>query len=106
MRHGEIFPCRVFAQIAAHVGGNTHPVAARQAFETQRRGGLVTVQDDLAVIVVKIEVQVADGRFVRRSGYGGHPFGPYRQADKDTTGIYALCPILDNTAHKGHGKTY
>ena len=81
-----------------HVNCNTYPVVARQAFETQRRRGLVTAQDNIAVIVVKVEVQVADGRFIRRAGNGGHPFGPYRQADEDTAGILAFCPVLGDAA--------
>ena len=41
--NGEILPQQIVAQIAAQIGGNAHPVVARQAFETQRRRGLVTV---------------------------------------------------------------
>ena len=89
---------KIVAQIAAQIGGNAHPIVARQAFETQRRRGLVTVQDNIAVIVVKVEVQVADGRFIRRASYGGHPFGPYRQADEDTAGICTFCPVLGDAA--------
>ena len=96
--NGEILPQRIVAHIAAQIGGNAHPVVARQAFETQRRRGLVTVQDNIAVIVVKVEVQVADGRFIRRASYGGHPFGPYRQADEDTAGICTFCPVLGDAA--------
>ena len=105
--NGEILPQQIVAQIAAQIGGNAHPVVARQAFETQRRRGLVTVQDNIAVIVVKVEVQVADGRFIHRAGYGGHPFGPYRQADKDTAGICTFCPVLGDTApQKQDGSEY
>ena len=98
MRHGEIVRCGIFTQIAAHVGGNAHPITAGKALEAQRRGTLVTVQDNIAVIVVKVKVQVADGRFIRRAGDGGHPFGPYRQADKDTAGICTFCPFLGDAA--------
>ena len=56
------------------------------------------MQDNIAVIVVKVEVQVADGRFIRRAGNGGHPFGPYRQADEDTAGICTFCPVLGDAA--------
>ena len=57
MRDDEILRCRTIAQIAAQVGGDTHPVVAGQTLEAQRRRGLVTVQDDLAVIVAEV-VQV------------------------------------------------
>ena len=103
MCNGEILPQQIVAQIAAQIGGNAHPVVARQAFETQRRRGLVTVQDNIAVIVVKVEVQVADGRFIHRAGYGGHPFGPYRQADEGSAGICTRCPILGDTSPQKQG---
>ena len=100
MRHGEIFPCRVFAQIAAHVGGNTHPVAARQALETQRRRGLITVQYNIAVIVVKVEVQIPDGHFIRRAGYGHHRVGTNRHFDPNFHRAAAIRLILVDAAAK------
>ena len=81
MRNNEIFPCRVFTQITALIGDNAHPVSARQALETQRRRGLVTVQDALTIVVVKIEIQVADGVFIRRAGYGHQRIGTNRHFD-------------------------
>ena len=81
MRDGEILPLRVFTQVAVHIGNDAYPVVARRALEAQRRRGLVTVQDDIAVIVVKVEVQVTDRLLVRRAGYGGHTLGPDRQRD-------------------------
>lgn len=67
-----------FQPITTLIGYNAHPVPARQALETQRRRGLVTVQDTLAIVVVKIKIQVADGVFIRRSGYGCHTVGTNR----------------------------
>ena len=98
MRHGEIFRCGVFTQIAAHVGGNAHPIVARQALETQRRRGLITVQDNIAVIVVKVEVQVPDGVFIRSAGYGHHRFRTNRHFDPNFRWVAAIRLILVNTA--------
>ena len=82
MRERKIFPCRDIAQIASHIGRDAQQVVHRRTFEAQRRRGLVTVQDNIAVIVVEVEVDIPDGRLVRRAGYGHHPVGPYRQLDR------------------------
>ena len=100
MRDGEIRPLRVFTQVAAHIGSDAHPVVTRHALEVQCRRGLVTVQDDIAVIVVKVEVQVADCLLVRRTGYGCHPVRMYRKVDKNASGFCALRSIFRSAALK------
>ena len=65
-------PCR---------GRNAQQVVARQTLEAQRRGTLVTVLDDIAVGVEKVEVQVAERLFVRSAGHGRHRVGTYGHAD-------------------------
>ena len=80
MRNGEILPCRAIARVAAHIGNNTHPITAGKALEAQRRGTLVTVQDDIAGGVEKVEVQVADRLFVRSAGHSRHRVGTYGHA--------------------------
>ena len=97
MRNGEILPCRAIARVAAHIGNNTHPVAARQALETQCRRGLVTVQDNLAVIIVKIEVQVPNRCFVH-TGYGHHGVGTNRHFDPNFHRATAIRLILVDAA--------
>ena len=62
-------------------GRNAQQVVARQTLEAQRRGTLVTVQDDITVGVEKVEVQVADRLFVRSVGHGRHRVGTYGHAD-------------------------
>ena len=81
VRNGEILPCRAIARVAAHIGRNAQQVVARQTLEAQRRGTLVTVQDDITVGVEKVEVQVADRLFVRSAGHGRHRVGTYGHAD-------------------------
>ena len=81
VRNGEILPCRAIARVAAHIGCNAQQVVARQTLEAQRRGTLVTVQDDITVGVEKVEVQVADRLFVRSVGHGRHRVGTYGHAD-------------------------
>ena len=98
MRNNEIFPCRVFTQITALIGDNAHPVSARQALETQRRRGLVTVQDALTIVVVKIEIQVADGVFIRRAGYGHQRIGTNRHFDPNFRRAAAIRLILVDAA--------
>ena len=79
MREGKIFPCGVIAQITAHIGGNTHQVVGRRTFEAQRRRGLVTVQNDIAVLVAEVEIDIPDGRFICRTGYSHHSVGLHLQ---------------------------
>ena len=81
VRNGEILPCRAIARVTAHIGCNAQQVIARQALEAQRRGTLVTVLDDIAVGVEKVEVQVAERLFVRSAGHGRHRVGTYGHAD-------------------------
>ena len=78
MCKGKIFPCGIIAQITSHVGRNAQQVVHRHTFEAQRCRGLVTVQDDIAVIVIEEEVDIPDGRFIRRAGYGHHPVRSHR----------------------------
>ena len=106
VHNGKIFRCGILTHIAAHIGGDTQQVVARQALEAQRRRALVTVQDDIAVGVEKIEVQVADRLFVRSAGYGRHPVGTYCQPNRNAAGMRACRPVFGDAAHKGRGKTY
>ena len=79
------------------VGGDTHPVVAGQTLEAQRRRGLVTVQDDLAVIVAEVEVQVPNRCFVR-TGHGNHPVGTNRYFDPNFHRAAAIRFILIDAA--------
>ena len=106
VRNGAVFRCGILTKVTAHIGGDTQQVVARQALEAQRRGTLVTVQDDIAVGVEKIEVQVAERLFVRRAGYGRNRVGAYGQPNRNTAGMRACRPVFGDAAHKGRGKTY
>ena len=106
VRNGEVFRCGILTKVAAHIGGDTQQVVARQALEAQRRGTLVTVLDDIAVGVEKVEVQVAERLFVRRAGYGRNRVGAYGQPNRNAAGMRACRPVLGDAAHKGRGKTY
>ena len=81
VRNGEVFRCGILTKVTAHIGCNAQQVIARQALEAQRRGTLVTVLDDIAVGVEKVEVQVAERLFVRSAGHGRHRVGTYGHAD-------------------------
>ena len=106
VRNGEVFRCGILTKVTAHIGGDTHPVVAGQGREAQRRRALVAVQDDLAVIVIEIEVQVAERLFVRSAGYGRHRVGTYCQPNRNAAGMRACRPVFGDAAHKGRGKTY
>ena len=76
------------------------------SFPWPSSGALVAVQDDLAVIVIEIEVQVAERLFVRSAGYGRHRVGTYCQPNRNAAGMRACRPVFGDAAHKGRGKTY
>lgn len=70
---------REVAHVAVHVGDGAERVVARRALEAQGRGALVAVQNDGPGLVAEVEVQIADGGFIRQAGRGRHALGAHGQ---------------------------
>ena len=74
-RDSELLLRGILPEVAAEVGGKAHPIMSGHDLEAKGRRLLVAMQEQFAVVVIEVEVQIGDRLLVRRAGLLLHPVG-------------------------------
>ena len=77
-------------EVAAEVGGKAHPIMSGHDLEAKGRRLLVAMQEQFAVVVIEVEVQIVDRLLVRRAGLLLHPVGTDGDLDRHTARRHGL----------------
>ena len=104
VRDSELLFRGVLPEVAAEVGGKTHPIMSGHNLKAKSRRLLVAMQEQTALVVIKVEVQIVDCILVRRAGLLLHPVGTDGNLDRHTARLHGLLGQTLPTSGQRHKK--